>query len=458
VKPVVIVGGGLAGLAAGVSLSRSNIPVVVLEQRQYAGGRAASFVDSRSQQAVDFGQHVMIAAYRRTLALLETLGTRHLVSIQATPSLPFHHPDRGFCRFSVPGLPGDLGFAAGILATGLFGASDKVRILRAGLSMKALRPERPGTLAGMTVRDWLESHGQTPEAVRSFWEPLTVAIMNEHISSASALVFLRSMKIAFQGGRGGASMVIARVGLSHLFGDPAAAQIRSRGGEVRTGVEAAGTIAQGGRVTGIRLKNNEVVGCAGVILAVPWYRICAMLPDELRRAGFLRAVEGIGQSPIISIHMWFERNTMTEPFLGIVDGTIQWVFNRRQIEGSSAPGGHVSAVISAAGSLVELTADELTALALTDLHRVFGTSIGRPVRSIVVRERRATFSCSPAAEALRPDASTPVENLFLAGDWTATGLPATIEGAIVSGEKAAAGMEAVLRAGTADPARQYSGR
>jgi squalene-associated FAD-dependent desaturase len=455
VKPVVIAGGGLAGLSAGVTLSRKGIPVLLLEQRQSAGGRAASFVDGATGQTIDYGQHVMIAAYRRTLDMLATIGTRHLVSVQPSASLPFHHPSRGFCSFSLPGFGGDISLLAGLLATDLFSAGDKLRILRAGLALAFFRPDRPGAVADMTITQWLDRQGQSPEARRSFWEPLAIAIMNEHIGSASALVFLRSLQTAFRGEDGGASMVIARTGLSDLFAAPAVSFITRNGGAVRTLTDMSETLAEEGRVTGVRLKDGSTVACDALILAVPSYRVRGLLPDELKEAGFLAGMGAIPLSPILSLHMWFVADFMAQEFLGIIDGTAQWVFNRRRIERSDRPGGHVSVVISAAGSLAGRTPEEVTSMAMADLHRVFGKEIGHPTRTIVVREKRATFSCTPGAEKIRPSTATPMANLFLAGDWTATGLPATIEGAVKSGERAA---EAAMQFLTPSPVSNRGSR
>jgi squalene-associated FAD-dependent desaturase len=436
-KPVVIVGGGLAGLSAGVTLSRSGVPVLILEQRPSTGGRAASFIDGDTGDMIDYGQHVMIAAYRRTLGMLDTIGSRDLVSIQETLSLAFHHPSRGFCSFSLPAFPGGLAFLAGILGTDLFSAADKVRILRAGIAMKSFSPDHPEGVGALTIRQWLDLQGQSDETRRSFWEPLAIAIMNEHIATASALVFLRSLKLAFQEEPGGSSLVIARTGLSELFAAPSQAFIERHGGRVRAGADAVATLVVDDRVAGVRLRDGEMIECSAVILAVPSYRARSLLPEGLSRSGFLREVEQFALSPIISLHLWFSSDFMPQEFLGIIGGNAQWIFNRRRIERSDKPGGHVSVVISAAGELVDRSQSELTEMAVADLHSVFGRDIGRPERSIVVRERRATFSCTPETERKRPQVRTPVGNLMLAGDWTATGLPATIEGAVISGETAA---------------------
>ena len=196
-NPVVVVGGGLSGLAAAVHLTSHGVPVLLLEQRNKPGGRAYSFIDETTGTVIDNGQHVLIAGYTRTMEFLGTIGTRDRLTVQSSPELRFHHPERGFCTFRLPHLPSPLNLVGGLLATDLFSAADKFRLMRAGRALGAYSSERDGN---MTVEGWLDSLGQSPETKQSFWEPLAVAIMNEHIGVASALVFVRALRTAFLSG------------------------------------------------------------------------------------------------------------------------------------------------------------------------------------------------------------------------------------------------------------------
>ena len=434
VNPVVVVGGGLSGLAAAVSLSSRRIPVILLEQRQSPGGRAYSFPDAETGTIIDNGQHVLIAGYTRTMEFLETIGARDLVTVQPVPELLFHHPERGFCSFRLPLLPSPLHLLAGVVATRLFSPADKLRMLRAGL---ALRSSSPAESTGSTVESWLDSLGQSRETKRSFWEPLAVAVMNEHIGAASAAVFIRALRTAFLSGPRGSALAIPTVGLSELYVEPARAFIERHGGVVRCSADVTETEAEGGNVFSVRLKGGETIRCSAVILAVPSYRAAGLLPDGLRDSGFLARASSIPLSPIVSVHLWFERDVMKQDVIGVVGRRIQWVFNRRRISREKGEGGHLSVVISAARSFVGMENDELERIALEDLRSVFGAEIGNVTRAVVIREKRATFSCAPDVESLRPGPASPLPNLFIAGDWTDTGYPATIEGAIMSGQRCA---------------------
>jgi squalene-associated FAD-dependent desaturase len=443
VNPVVIVGGGLSGLAAAVHLSSRRIPVLLLEQRKFLGGRAYSFVDESTGTVIDNGQHVLIAGYTRTMEFLGTIGTRDRLAVQSAPEFVFHHPDRGFCSFRLPLLPPLFHLLGGIATTDLFSAADKVRMLRAGAALRWFRTDAAG---GMTVEAWLDSHGQSAETKRSFWEPLAVAIMNERIGAASALVFVRALRTAFLSGRHGAALAIPTVGLSDLYVGPARTFIERQGGVLRCGADVTGSVADGENVAAVRLKEGETTPCSALILAVPSYRAPSLLPDPLRERGYLAPAASIPLSPIVSVHLWFEKDVMPQETLGVISRRIQWVFNRRKIcpQNEEGRGGHLSAVISAAHAFVEMGNDDLIRIVLEDLRSVYGADIGHATHAVVIREKRGTFSCTPEVERIRPGCGTPVPNLFIAGDWTDTGYPATIEGAIISGERCAGRVMALL--------------
>ena len=447
---VVIVGGGLSGLAAAVHLSSRRIPVLLLEQRKFPGGRAYSFVDDSTGTVIDNGQHVLIAGYKRTMEFLGMIGTRDRLRVQGVPEFVFHHPDRGFCSFRLPLLPSPLHLLCGIVTTDLFSAVDKLRLLRAGAALRSFRAGAAGT---MTVDVWLDSLGQSAETKRSFWEPLAVAIMNERINVASALVFIRALRTAFLSGARGAALAIPTVGLSDLYVEPARAFIERRGGVLRCGADVTGSVVDGENVACVLLKEGEMIPCSALILAVPSYRAASLLPAALRESGYMATAATIPLSPIVSVHLWFEKDVMPQETLGVIGRRVQWVFNRRTIGHENGPenekrrGGHISAVISAAHAFVEMGNDELTRIVLEDLESIYGPNAGRATHAVVIRERRATFSCTPEVERIRPGCVTPVHNLFIAGDWTDTGYPATIEGAIMSGERCAGRALALFEGG-----------
>jgi hydroxysqualene dehydroxylase len=442
VKPAVIVGAGLSGLAAGVWLSRRKIPVLVLERKPSPGGRAYSFTDPATGETVDNGQHVFIAGYDATLRFFGDLGTRDLLEIQPRPLLVLHHPEKGLCRLRFPALPAPLHLGWGFLASDLFSAADKRRMLRAGRWLLRWSERQAESLAAMSVDEWLSSVGQTAETKRSLWEPLAVSIMNEHCSTASALVFVRAIRKAFLERWQSAALAIPRVGLSDLYVKDAVRAIEENGGEVRCATDVREIRSDGRLVTGVQTRDARFLPCSLAVLAVPSDGVGAVLPQALRSAGYLEGIDRAPVSPIVSIHLWFENDFMGDDgVIGLIERRIQWIFNKR-IHSADAgkgkgmrPGGYVCAVISAAHQFAGKSNEELAGIAAEDLRTMYGARVGSPVRALVIREKRATFSPTPEFEKLRPGPATPIPNLFLAGDWTDTGFPATIEGAVVSAQR-----------------------
>ena len=444
VKPVVIVGGGLSGLAAGVALVSRHIPVLILEQKPYPGGRAYSFSDLATGDIVDNGQHVLIAGYDRTMQFLDTIGSRHHLRVQPRPSLVFHHPERGFRTFRLPKLPSPLHLLIGVLSSNLLPVADRVRMLRAGLDIRNCTPHHERSIEGSTIDQWLNSVGQSDESKRSFWEPLAVSIMNEHISSASALLFVRSLRKAFFAGWKGAAMAIPSVGLSSLYVDAAVEYIRARGGDVRCSADVVRVMLHEGTATALQLRDGSVIETTACLLTVPPNKLRPLLPEPLPE--HLSPMLEVPPSPIVSIHFWFAGEFMQHAMVGLIGKRIQWIFDKRRLNAHPGAGPHVSAVISAAHDYVTCSNETLTKIALEDLRAVYGSQVGEPLHTVVIREKRATFSATPPTELVRPGPETGVRNLFLCGDWTSTGYPATIEGAVISGERSAAAVCALLEA------------
>ena len=423
-----IVGGGLSGLAAAVRLTSSGIPVVLLEQRARTGGRAASFIDRVTGDVVDNGQHLLIAGYDRTLAFTATIGSRHLLRVQDRPALLYHHPLRGFVHFRLPRLTPPLNLVWGILTSSLFSLPERIAVLRAGIAMQRNVDPRFRSDGEGTVAEWLD-HTRQPSAVRaSFWAPLAVSIMNERIETAQAGAFLDALRIAFLGHWHHAALVFPQAGLSDIFAEPAVRYIESHGGTVRCGTGAGSLVMENGRIAAVTLTDGVELRCRASILAVPHTEAAALFPDPPGMPESLVRMSTVPNAPIVSLHLWFREQFMEQDAIGLIGRTIHWVFRRDR---------HVAVTISAAYDTVDRTKDELVAIAVRELREVFGARVGTPYHTLAIREKAATLSLSPGVAPDRPGAGTPIANLFLAGDWTGTGLPATIEGAIRSGEEAA---------------------
>jgi squalene-associated FAD-dependent desaturase len=432
---VVIIGGGFAGLAAGVRLSERGYEVLVLERRNHLGGRAYSFIDSKTGDVVDNGQHLFMGCYHHTIAFLKTIGRLDRLKFQERPRVDFLDSVHGFTSFDCPPLPAPLNVLAGLLKMKGLGVGDKLRTFNVGRAIKGNGKRSPRAL---TVDQWLDELGQSANIKTRFWNPMVVATLNQSPDIASARMLKVVLQEAFGSDSKSANIGISRVGLSDLYTDGATDFIKSKGGDVQTGAQVQKLIVERGRVTAVELRDGERIEAADYFVsAVPPGALFAMLPDELRSKEF-SSLERLGSSPIVSINLWFDRPVIDREFVGLLGTRSQWIFNKDLILPAGKRSNQIAVIISAARDFVDWTRSDLVEMALSDLHELLPESRSAVLlHSAIVKEREATLSHTVESDSLRLGPRTSIPNLILAGDWTDTGLPATIESAVLSGDTAA---------------------
>ena len=432
---VLILGGGFAGLAAGVELARLGRRVRLLEQKPYLGGRARSFEDPATGRVLDNGQHLFMGCYHATRQFLETIGTLGRVRFQDSLAVKFLDSDGRQTSLDCPRLPAPWHLLTGVLRSDSFTASEKMQVARLGRALRSSAARDDGA-ARLSVAEWLKRQEQSESLRRNFWDLICIAAMNEDPAVASAALFERVLRLALFASPDDSRLGIAQVGLSECYTQAASDYITSRGGSVEPGRSITGLVITDGRCEGV-LAGDEKIEAAAVISAVPWTQFVSLLPGELLRAEpFFTNILSLRPAPIISINLWFDRAVAELEFAGLRGTTIQWLFNKGKILGTGE--NYVSLVLSGAHDHVGRSKNDLLEMSLRELRQMLPAARdARLLHSLVLKERFATFSPSWEADALRPTARTPVEGLYLAGDWTATGLPATIEGAVQSGYTAA---------------------
>lgn len=429
-KRAVIIGGGFSGLAAGVSLAERGVEVLLLERRNHLGGRAYSFIDSKTGSTVDNGQHLFMGCYHHTIAFLEKIGCLDRLKFQDTPRVDFLDREDGFFKFECPPLPAPLHALAGLLTMKGLTLSDKLRALNVG---RAIRGN--GLPESLTVDQWLDQLHQSDRIRQRFWYPMVIATLNEDPRTASAKMLKRVLEEAFGSGRRGTSIGIARVGLSDLYTGGSREYIQSLGGRVTTAAEVERLAIVNGAIVAAELKTGEKIEADWFISAVPPSAFLKML-DE-RDARQFEPISRLETSPIVSINLWFDRPVIDREFTGLIGTRCQWIFNKDLIL-SAKNTNQIAVIISAAREFVDWTREALVEMAETELHEMIPSSRDAVlIKSAIVKEREATMAHSVESDGLRPGPRTAVANLLLAGDWTDTGLPATIESAVISGHTAA---------------------
>jgi len=437
---VVILGGGLSGLAAAIELSGKGRAVTIVDQAPRLGGRCYSYVDRVTGDVVDNGQHVLIGAYHQTLRYLDAIGTRGLLRSSPGLRLMMHHPVKGFCRFEMSRLPRPFHLTAAMLRYSALSLKDRTSLLRVGLDLQRGSAEGNIMLGRLTIDQWLTRLNQSAEAKRSLWHPIAISVMNELPEHASALLFARSLRAAFLGKKSDSSILIPTVGQTELYVTPAKALLAKGGAKILLNADVQKMTAKRGRIDRIVLRNGKEIVPSFVVSALPPYALGRILPPGADGRQIRPGYASLTYSPIVSIHLWFDRDFMNEPVVGSIGTMLQWIFNRRLLlDGAGESPAFISAVISAAYDTVTLPKGELVKVALKEMGELFPESRkAKLLHAVVIKEKRATFSPTNDNNERRPGAKTAFENLALAGDWTDTGLPATIEGAVMSGFAAAA--------------------
>ncbi len=431
---VIVVGAGFAGLSAAVRLARRGARVLVVEERRRLGGRASAFVDPETGEVVDNGQHALFGCYHETFAFLRDIGAEGDVRLKERLDLEIVDRSGQRSRLTSASLPPPLHLVGGLLRWPALAWSDKVAALRAGLALRRLAGSdrhRDGS-DRQTVTEWLRAHGQTPRLSEVLWEPLAVAALNQSPDVAAAGPFVEVLARMFNGSRRDAAIGLPVKPLDQLYAEPARRWLEDAGHQLRIGAPAR-LLADGARAVGVEIDGERIMA-GHVVSSVPWFAFPAFaasvpaLADLSASAGAMRA------SPIVTVNLWLDRTVTDAPFVGLPGRTFQWVFDKGRLFGEAWS--HLSLTSSGAEDIVGWTNDALIAHARRELAEALPATNAIVLRSTAVRERRATFSLAPG-EPPRPGVETPVQRLFLAGDWTDTGLPATIEGAVASGHRAA---------------------
>ena len=463
---VAVIGGGLAGITAAIALAESGADVTLLEGRPRLGGATCSF--SRDGLTVDTGQHVFLGCCSAYRGLLARLGMTEHTTLQdrfdVTVLAPGANGQPRKARLRRTALPGPLHMLPALGRYPFLSLAERASVARPALAMRFVDPADPA-VDTQRFGDWLARRGQDERTRRALWDLFSVSALNIAGDDASLALAAVVVKTGLLGKNNAADIGVAALPLGELHGDAGATLLAKLGAQVTLNAKVTaiehGAIEHGAIEPGaiesadgggyrVRLADDELAADA-VVLAVPHEKAAPLMPAGALPEQTIAGWAGLGASPIVNVHVIYDRPVMNRPFVAAIDSPVQWVFDRTRISGISAskhgrPGHQYLAIsLSAADQYADTPVAQLQEQFVPALAELFPAARDATVTEFfVTRERRATFRQAPGSGALRPKAATAWPGLVLAGAWTDTGWPDTMEGAVRSGLTAAAQLKASL--------------
>ena len=446
---MIVIGGGLAGLAASVALAEAGWRVRLFEQRPFLGGRAASYVLPDGEH-VDNCQHVTFGCCTNLEDFYRRVGSAGKIRFFDRMLLLDPQGRRGEMHAGL--LPAPFHMTGSFLTFSPLALKDKLAIARAFYSIlqSGGHPADVDEPGGISMLEWLRRRKQTPAAISRFWRVVLVSALSEELDRIDARYGIDVFWKAVLSNKTGYRMGVPAVALGELY-DGCRAAIEQKGGEVVFRSPLRGLRVESGKLVAVLFDESREESADAYVVALPHLALSELLPQSLKQTGTaLGNLDKIVDAPITGVHLWFDRQVMTEPFISLLDTTTQWIFNKSALYAgangalpSTEKGQYLQLVISASYDLLQKPRQEIIDLCLKEVrHALPAAREANLLKATVIKEAAATFSPRPGVDRWRPTQQTNIAGLFLAGDWTATGWPATMEGAVRSGYLAA---EAVLR-------------
>lgn len=432
---VAIIGGGLAGLAAAVALADSNRTVHLFEARRKLGGRAGSHTDPTDGATIDHCQHVAMGCCTAFLEFCQRTGIDHL--LERHTRLHFFGPDNQRSDFEPSTwLPAPLHLAPALLGLKYLSLAEKISLARTLPRLMATPAAE--TSATPTVLAWLQQNHQSPRIIERFWKVVLVSALGESLDKASLVAARKVFYDGFWAKRGASNVLIPKVSLHELYDHHVGSWLRTRGVQIHLETPIESLTGDASSIRSLMFADGTEQPIDAVILAVPWTRVPKLLSiDQLTTIDPSDAIKQIQGAPISSVHLWFDQPITDLPHAVFVERLPQWLFARTT---TSTSGEHYyQIVISASYELAGRDRQQIIDEILADLRAIFPLARrANLLRHRLLSEQNAVFSARPGLDALRPTQQTTIPNLFLAGDWTKTLWPATMESAVLSGNLAAA--------------------
>lgn len=419
-KKCLIIGGGISGLTAASYLVSKKIKVTLLESSPKLGGRAYSFFDQETQTILDNGQHIMMGCFNETLDLLNLIEAKDNFIFQKNLKIEFLHEEFGNINLNADKWFYPFNLLSALLKFKIFDNRDKLQLIKFLLSLPFQSKKK---LNNITVKQWLIESEQTENLIKYFWEIIGIGALNSSISKASALLFYEIITQILYRGNFASTIILQKNGLSKSLIDPLNSFIVKNNGDIILSNKVNRLVIEKDNVVSVLTGDEKLSDYDYLISAIPLYSLARIIDLNILNINIQ-----FEYSSILNIHLWIEGLNLKEKFYGFLDSPLHWIFVKEE---------HFNIVISDADYLIEKDQNEIMELVINELKRFFPVAADAVKKYKIIKEKKATFIPANKVNKLRPEAETKIKNLFLAGDWTNTGLPATIESAVKSGRIAA---------------------
>lgn len=433
-KTAVIAGGGLAGLAAAVYLDELGYQITLIEKKQILGGRTYSFIDKKTGLTIDNGQHLLIGAYHHTLDFLQRIGAKSKIQVMIPTRVPLLDDKGKISYFDLKDHKPPLHLARALIGYKGLSLSDKFRLIKLGLELKKYLKGKKQIPKDLTVLEWLKSLKQSDRSIENFWEILTLATLNDSAKNTTADGLITVLLKSYFGEKNDGFLIFPKVGLSELFVDPTEAYLSLRNQQVIRGISLKSVRILDNQVQNFEFSDGSIVKADLFVSALPFRPLLNTLPEPfVENHPELQHAKEMKSAPIVSINLVFDRPVLDESFIGSASIRTHWFFSKDHIfTGLPQDKCHVMGVISGAYDLLDHSKEQIVELALNDLKQISKKARdAKLIHSLVNKEREATISCRKGVNAQRPKQKM-LNNFYCVGDWTQTGLPGTIESAILS--------------------------
>lgn len=445
-REIVVLGGGLSGLSAMCNLLDKGYKVTLIEKRPFLGGRAFSYIDKEAGLEVDNGQHIFMGCCTYLIEFLQKVNAYKKVFIQDRLNIKVVRNSRESSIFSTSWL-GPLHLLPSLITYRHLSFKDKLLIVYALLKIKNLNREAvKHTLDKESFYNWLKRHKQTDRSIQALWNLVVLPTLNDDIRNVSAYMGIMVFQQALLKGPKEAVLGFSKVGLTSLLADSTQEYVKWKSAEIIMGKAVTSIDISSNRVNGIRLSDGTHIKGKIFISALPFDKFKEIVPISLNNHDINYVGKGLTCSPILGIHIWYDREVMQNDLVAFLDSEVQWVFNKssiQRIQGLS--GQYISVSISGAWKYANMPKQQIQEIFTRELKQLFPKARQAVVkRFIIIKQLEATFRSIPGAYSARPKANISMLNLFMAGDWTDTDWPSTMESAVRSGAIVAKEVDCIL--------------